>query len=67
MPFRTALESKCACLQIKRMHQDDSTADVADAEAQDATSTMRWTLWALVKMAIITLVCGFIAGEDTML
>ena len=49
------------------MHQDNSTADAVDAEAQDATSTMRWTLWALLKMAIITLVCGFIAGEDTML
>ena len=27
---------------------------------------MQWTLWALLKMALVTLACGFIAGEITM-
>ena len=54
-------------MQIKRMHQDDSSADIANAEAQDGMSTMQWTLWALSKMALVTLACGFIAGEIIML
>ncbi len=50
-------------MQIKRTHQDDSSADTPDAEAQDETSTMQWTLWSLLKLALVTLACGFIAGE----
>lgn len=50
-------------MQIKRFHQDDSSTDGVDAEAQNDTSTMQWTVWALLKMAFVTLACGFIAGK----
>lgn len=50
-------------MQIKRAHQDDSSDGAPDAEAQNETSTMQWTLWSLFKLALVTLVCGFIAGE----
>ena len=50
-------------MQIKRTHQTDSSADTTGLEAQNKMSTAHWTLLALLKMAIVTLVCGFIAGE----
>ena len=45
------------------MHQDDSSAGTTGIEAQNKMSTAHWTLMALLKMAVVTLVCGFIAGE----
>ena len=51
-------------MQIKRILQDDSSADITGMEAQIKMSTAHWTLLALLKMAVVTLVCGFIAGEE---
>ena len=51
-------------MQIKRIHQTDSSTAATGVEARNKMSTTHWTLSSLVKIAIVTLACGFVAGED---
>ena len=63
MPFNHLILTCVLRAQVRRSHEDDRGGSADDAEAQgDEKKGMHWTIWALTKLAAITLVCGFIAG-----